>query len=70
MTLIEMLVFVFIISVGHFLGRALESKLGLEGWFGGCFLGVVISITILHLIKVLLYRLKGKGNDKDRSSFL
>jgi len=66
MTLIEMLVFVFIISAGHFLGRLFESKLGLCGWVGGCFLGIAISVTILHLIKVLSCKLKRKKGDSDK----
>ena len=66
MTLIEMLMFIFIMSAGHFLGRVIASKAGVGGWFAGCFLGIVISLVILHLISVLFRRLQRKGCDTDK----
>jgi len=50
MTLIEMLVFVVIISAGHFVGEIFEAKMGLSGWFGGCFLGIAFSVGIFAFV--------------------
>jgi len=65
MNVIEILALVFIMSVGHFLGTFLELKLGLGGWFLGCYLGIFISLVLLHIIKVVSSKSKCKEGNLD-----
>jgi membrane protein implicated in regulation of membrane protease activity len=64
MNIIELLILVFIISGGHFLGIALESKLGLIGWFAGCVLGIGISLLFIMLVRLIVKRLTSAHSDE------
>jgi cytochrome b561 len=54
MNIIELLILVAVISGGHFLGIALESRLGLTGWFAGCILGIGISLLLIMLLRLFI----------------
>ena len=54
MNIIELLTLVAVISGGHFLGIALESRLGLTGWFSGCVLGIGISLLLITLLRLFI----------------
>lgn len=50
MTVFELLVLAAILSGGHFLGDALATKFGVQGWFGDFALGIVISLGLFGLL--------------------
>jgi hypothetical protein len=66
MNVFELLMFVFIISIGHFVGSVLESRMGLTGWFGGCLLGIGISILLLQLLNVVVKKFTKRQSDDEK----
>lgn len=63
MNIIELLILIFIISAGHFLGSMLESRLGLTGWLAGCVLGVGISLLIITVFRFVVKHVKSARDD-------